>query len=62
MCCAKMAINDKFVRTVSTGTQHGWSKLVELVGSHVQGEACARSGPAKGASAGSENQKKRSNY
>ena len=33
---------------MSEGTQHGWSKLVGLVGSHAQEEACARSEAAKG--------------
>ena len=38
-------------------TQHGWSKLVVLVSSHVREEACARSEAALGASAGKDNKK-----
>ena len=59
MWCVKMVNRQQFspevIRTVGKGTQHGWSKLVGLVGSHVQEEACARPEVAKGLSAGSEN-------
>ena len=51
--CVKMVIGN-VIRIVSKGTQHGWSKLVGLVGGHVQ-EACAISEAAEGVSAGNEN-------
>ena len=56
-------MNNKLVvrcsKTVGEGTQHGWSKLVGFVSSHVQEEACARSEASKGASEGKENKKAR---
>ena len=50
-------IGREVLRTVGEGTQHGWSKLVGLMSSHVQEEACARSEASKGASEGKENKK-----
>ena len=37
---AKQRIGREVLRTISEGTQHGWSKLVGLVGSRVQ--ACPK--------------------
>ena len=33
---ARQQVGHEVIRTVSKGTQHGWSKLVGSVGGHVQ--------------------------
>ena len=54
---AKQRIGREVFRSVSKGTQHGWSKLLVLVGSRVQEEACPRTETAKGVSETKENKR-----